>query len=146
MENDSESAESDSDTTSKSARSVSPTPYVPQFPNLPSGLAWYARQKALGNTIPEPTICPKNKLASISMKRMEKDVVPKKEKSVPIRCSTRNKDQTVLSSSAPSGEPTESTFALRRGTLLGHIDHIFIIQMKGMNIYSPYPSSRIADI
>ena len=123
----SEGSKSGSDTTIKTERPVSPTPYVPQFPNLPSGIAWYARQKALlGNTSPEPTIVPKHERASVPRKRAKKDVATEKERSIPTRSSARNKNESALSHSAPSGEPIESTFTLRKGTSFGHLLHVLI--------------------
>ncbi|KAL8783835.1 MAG: hypothetical protein Q9195_009265 [Heterodermia aff. obscurata] len=71
--------ETDSDTVIKSERSVSPTRYVPIFPNLPSGVAWHARQKALGNPYLESATLPKHKRPSVSQQHAESAVVIKKE-------------------------------------------------------------------
>lgn len=122
----SESYGSDSDTTIKTERSVSPTPFVPQFPNLPSGLAWYARQKALlGNTSPEPRIVPKHERASVPRKRAKKDVASEKERLLPTRSSARNKNESALAHSAPGGDLIESAFTLRKGRPFEHLLHMF---------------------
>ena len=156
-----DSYDSDSDITIKSERSVSPTPYVPEFPNLPSGLAWYARQNALENTSQGPTIEPKqkrasvsagkrskkapvsrkkSKKASVSRKKSKKDAGSGKEKSIPTRCSARNKSESALSFSAPSGEPIESSFTLKKGRLFGHLLHLFITWIRCIFIhFQPLP-------
>ena len=120
----SEGYESDSDTAIKSDRSVSPTPYVPQFPNLPSGLAWHARQKALRTTSPETPTVPKQKRPPVSRKLVKKAAVSEMEKSIPTRYSARNKNESALSHSAPRGELIESTFTLKKGQSFRHL-HIF---------------------
>lgn len=90
------SSSSDATIKPKKRRLVSPTPYTPAFPNLPSGRAWFARQAASGKPVAQPT-APKKERVPDSGAREQKKATParkpRKEPQQPTRRSTRNQPE-----------------------------------------------------
>lgn len=114
--------------TVKLKRSVSPTPYIPMFPNLPSGRDWFARQVASGNSVPDLALIPleqhvpatgmSEKKAAVAPKEAsKKQRVPDSEKkvaaapeqaAVPERRSERIKAAAPVDKQVPVPGPFES--------------------------------------
>ena len=101
-----------SDGPTESGRPITIDSYVPQFPNLPSGRAWYARKEALGEAVPSTTL-PQTTL---------KASAPKKASTLKAR--TKRAPSSSDQSSSP--EPTDKMSDQSPGEYLAPILSFFL--------------------